>query len=41
MAWEFETDPAFQLETDGIDKFVREEVRAIELHGERLGGEFA
>jgi acyl-CoA dehydrogenase len=37
MAWEFETDPAFQLEIDWIDKFVREEVEPLDR---LLGSQF-
>jgi len=30
MAWEFETDPEFQIELDWIDQFVREEVEPLD-----------
>lgn len=31
MAWDFETDPAFQKDLDWIDRFVREEVEPLDL----------
>lgn len=31
MAWDFETDPAFQKELDWVDAFVREEVEPLDL----------
>ncbi|MCC4250855.1 acyl-CoA dehydrogenase family protein [Sphingobium naphthae] len=30
MAWDFETDPAFQLELDWIDRFTREEIEPLD-----------
>ena len=31
MAWDFETDPAFQKDLYWIDRFVREEVEPLDL----------
>ena len=31
MAWDFETDPEFQEKLDWMDRFVRDEVEALDL----------
>ena len=31
MAWDFETDPAFQRELDWMDDFVREEIEPLDF----------
>ena len=41
MAWDFETDPAFQRELDWMDDFVREEIEPLDFRArapERLLG---
>ena len=31
MAWDFETEPAFQEKLDWVDRFLREEVEPLDL----------
>ena len=31
MAWDFETDPEYQVQLDWADEFVREEVEPLDL----------
>ena len=31
MAWDFETEPEFQMQLDWVDRFVRDEVEPLDL----------